>query len=303
MRAALPLAAALFMASAMPAHPQAALLPPDPEATLVAELTVVAPTGGPAWWKVTRGESTVWILGLPPAPTPQGLKWDRSALDRRLKGARYVILPTTDWSGLHDGPQTVAVLPPATARRVEAAAALLEDPFNDAEEATVASLVYLRGAYYRYNRLNADVTPVVAQSARRAGVRVVAPQEVRYYWKPEDIDPKDPRMVGCVEGILRDVTVDPARYRTAGEAWARGDVPAAIAAAPRGAGWVCQHLFPGQWERAVAYHTDAIAQALETPGKVVAALHIPQLVAEDGVLSRLKARGYTVAEPSRPLTE
>ena len=204
---------------------------------------------------------------------------------------------------MRDGPQTVAILPPDTARRLEAASALLEDPFNDAEEPTVASLVYLRTAYYRYNRLSHDVTPAVEQSARRAGVAIVAPQEVRYYWKPEDIDPKDPRMVGCIEGMLKDVTIDPARYQQAADAWARGDVAAAIAAAPRGAGWVCQHLFPGQWERAVAFHTDAIARALETPGKAVAALHIPQLVAEDGVLARLKARGYTIAEPSKPLTE
>ena len=134
-------------------------------------------------------------------------------------------------------------------------------------------------------------------------MRIVAPPEVRYYWTPDDIDPKDPRMVGCIEGILTDVTIDPARYQQAADAWARGDVAAAIASAPRGAGWVCQHLFPGQWERAVAYHTEAIAEALETPGKVVAALHIPQLVAEDGVLERLRKAGYTVSDPSRPLTE
>jgi hypothetical protein len=299
---ALTLAAVLALAGAISAHAQT-VLPPDPEATVVAELVVVASTGGPAWWKVTKGESTVWILGLPPAPTPKGQKWDKSALERRLKGARFLIASTPDWSGFPDGPHVLPLLAPDVARKVEAASALLEDPFSDGEEATVASVVFLRSAYYRYNRLDYDVTPAVEAQARRARVPIVAPPQVRYYWTAEDTDPKDPRMAGCIDGILEDVVVAPARYREAGEAWARGDVPATLAAAPRGAGWVCQHLFPGQWERAVAYHTDAIAEALETPGKVVAALHIPQLVAEDGVLARLRKRGYTVSDPSRPLPE
>ncbi|MDB5441180.1 MAG: hypothetical protein JWM33_3607, partial [Caulobacteraceae bacterium] len=36
-------------------------LPPD----IVTGLVVQAATPGPAWWKVTNGSSTVWILGTP----------------------------------------------------------------------------------------------------------------------------------------------------------------------------------------------------------------------------------------------
>ena len=39
--------------------------------TVVRELTIVAPDVGPAWWKVSKGDATVWILGLPPK-TPRG---------------------------------------------------------------------------------------------------------------------------------------------------------------------------------------------------------------------------------------
>jgi hypothetical protein len=301
------LAAAFVALAAQFPLPQAALgqaaAPRDPEATIVSDLVVVAPTGGPAWWKVSKGDSTVWILGLPPAPTPQGLKWDRTTLERRLKGARLLIAPTTDWSGFPDGPRVLPVLAPPVARKVEAAAALLNDPFNTDEQASVASVVFLRTAYYRFYRLSHDVSPVVEAAAKRARVPVLAPPQNRYYWTAGDVDPRDPRMAGCIDGILKDVVVDPARYVQAGEAWARGDVSALLATAPRGAGWVCQHLFPGQWERAVDFHTRAIEDALRTPGKTLAALHIPQLVAEDGILDRLRKAGYTVSDPSRPLTE
>jgi hypothetical protein len=298
-------AAALALAVSLgpPSHAQTPQMRPDPEATVVADLVVVAPTGGPAWWKVSKGDSVVWILGLPPAPTPLALKWDTSTLERRLKGARQLIAPTTDWSGFADGKQDLAVLPIEVGLKVEAASALLGDPFNDSEYPSIASVIYLRTAYFRFYRLNFDVSPVVEKAARRAGVPVVAPPQVKYYWKPADVDPKDPRMAGCIDGILRDVTIDPRLYDEAGNAWARGDVPTLLAKAPRGAGWVCQHLFPGQWERTVDYDTRAIEDALKTPGKTLAALHIPQLVAADGILDRLRKAGYTVSDPSRPLTE
>lgn len=287
---------------ALPAMAQAEP-PRDPEATFVSDLVVVAPTGGPAWWKVSKGDAVVWIMGLPPAPTPKSLKWDKTTLERRLKGARQLIAPTTDWSGFADGPQVLPVLAPQVARRVEAASALLEDPFNPGEQASVASVIFLRTAYYRYYKLSHDVSPVIEAAAKRARVPVLAPPVTKYYWTAADVDPTDPRMAGCIDGILKDVVTDPTLYEKAGQAWATGDVPTLLATAPRGAGWVCQHLFPGQWQRALDFHTKAIEDALATPGKTVAALHIPLLVAEDGILERLRKKGYTVSDPSRPLTE
>ena len=60
--------------------------------TVVRELVIVAPGQGPAWWKVSRGDASVWILGLPPS-TPEGLAWDQSTLKRRLNGARLLLGP------------------------------------------------------------------------------------------------------------------------------------------------------------------------------------------------------------------
>ena len=278
---------------------------PDPETTVVADLVVVAPTGGPAWWKVTRGESTVWIFGLPPAPMPTGMKWDRAPLERRLRGARALIVPTTDWSGFpDDGTRTLPYLaPPHLARKVEAASALLESPIDPGLQGTVGALIYLRPAYYRFYDLSHEVTPVVETAARRARVPILAQEVRRYFWTAQDVDPENPRMAECIEGVLQDVAIDPALYVKAGEAWAKGDVATLLSVAPRVSAKLCSHLFPSQWERSVDYNTRAIEEALKSPGKTLAALHIPQLVAEDGVLERLRKAGYTVSDPSRPLTE
>jgi hypothetical protein len=62
----------------------------EPTGTVVAELVVVAPASGPAWWKVSKGDASVWILGLP-LNTPEELRWDKSTLERRLKGARLIV--------------------------------------------------------------------------------------------------------------------------------------------------------------------------------------------------------------------
>ena len=42
----------------------------------------------------------------------------------------------------------------------------------------------------------------------------------------------------------------------------------------------------------------AIDQALKTPGKSVALVNFRPLLSEEGVLSKLKAKGYTITTPA-----
>ena len=78
-------AVALLAPAAATAQTQSAI--DDPEANLLAELIVIAPTEGPAWWRVSKGDSVVWIMAMPASSLPTGMAWDSKALDRRLKGA------------------------------------------------------------------------------------------------------------------------------------------------------------------------------------------------------------------------
>ena len=66
----------------------------DPEANIVAELVVQAREPGPAWWKVSDEDSTVYILGVGEDRLPPGVTWDRRFVDRRLKGANSLIVGT-----------------------------------------------------------------------------------------------------------------------------------------------------------------------------------------------------------------
>src|SRR5580658_363434 len=74
---------------------------PDPEATIVQELVVTARAGGPAWWRVSSGPSTVYVLGVPEA-LPKGLRWDMTLTRRRLAGAHELIEPPVVTAGLGD---------------------------------------------------------------------------------------------------------------------------------------------------------------------------------------------------------
>ncbi|HKQ45424.1 MAG TPA: TraB/GumN family protein [Rhizomicrobium sp.] len=57
------------------------------------ESVVVRERPGPALWHLTRGDSEVWILGMPGAPLPQGLDWNRQYLSDLFDGARAILMP------------------------------------------------------------------------------------------------------------------------------------------------------------------------------------------------------------------
>jgi hypothetical protein len=56
----------------------------DVEANTVEELVVRGRLPGPAWWRVSDGDSTVYVLGIPDA-LPKGMAWNQAILNRRLR--------------------------------------------------------------------------------------------------------------------------------------------------------------------------------------------------------------------------
>ncbi|HEV7386019.1 MAG TPA: hypothetical protein VGN89_14150, partial [Phenylobacterium sp.] len=94
------LALVLAAALAAPAWAQVPLTPAapvagDPDGVLVEELVVTGRLPGPAWWTVSDGDSTVYVLGAP-SLAPKRMAWDRAIFERRLDGANEVILPFQD---------------------------------------------------------------------------------------------------------------------------------------------------------------------------------------------------------------
>lgn len=303
-----------LLALSIPAAPSAS--PPaisDDDPPVVSELVVTARLPGPAWWRVTRGASTVYILGLPMGPTPRNMAWDQSVLRRRLTGAQVVIMPPTVSAGVRDIPALLRAraqlrtrtpiaqqLPPDLAARFASAVVRLHRPASRYEgwDALVAGQI-LRGDYMQQSGLN-DLTAIqqVVGAARRARV----PQRALNYravpMLRSAMSERSPEATRrCVETNLTEIETPTSRFRAAAEAWAHGDVRGAIDL-PRGANDCAELMLDGFLRQSNQETTAAIAAALSRPGRSVALVPIRRLVTRGGVVERLRAEGYQVDDPT-----
>jgi hypothetical protein len=283
----------------------------DPEAHLVDELVVTAPSGGPAWWRVSRGDSTVWILGTP-SSLPKGFAWDQRLLDRRLGAAREVILPPVATAGVFDvfgalsarakmrGPAPLEVrAPPALRTGFLASAARLGrtpgdyDRWNGVMAGIMMSTDFRKGA-------GLDIfapLPAIRRAAARRHVPVAF--AATYKFMPvlkvgmREFTP--PVEWACLGSAIEEIEGGSAPFAKAAQGWATGDVKAALLA-PRGFE-SCFNAIPAGADMARRSMTDdtaAIEKALASPGQAVAVVSLRTLLAEGGVLSQLRAAGYEV---------
>lgn len=309
------LSAALFLAA--PAAAQVPLAPApdqlsDPNATVVEELVVVARDKGPPWWRVSDGDTTVYVLGAPDM-MPKGLSWDQSVLQRRLAGANVVILPFNNMGVSLLGAPGAAIsyarmkgrpieerLPAAVRARFIAAREKLGQPAKrygwDSElAAAVVMVIDLRD----HERVTvADPGKTVERMAKAMKLKTI--KKVYPLGGMFGEARRTPVAVQrqCLTEVLEAVEAGSGDIRAAGEAWADGDPRAAlqverpydrcINAVPAG-----RKLYADL----KADTAEAIAQALKTPGHAVAVVHMGSLVSQGGVLDRLRERGFTVKTP------
>jgi hypothetical protein len=310
--ATLAAAAALACVAAAPAVQPGPVA--DPEATVVSELVVQALERGPAWWRVSGAGSVVYILGLPDGPAPPGVAWDSSVLERRLTGANALLAGPGFHAGLTDLPGVLrlraqlrtkgamaASLPPALAARFEAASARggkRADRF-DGWQPMAAGAFLFREAHDRWT----PIEPQVIRLARRHGVRVArpAPYAAMPLARTAMAGMTSVAQQDCLGWALDDVEAGEGRARRAAEGWARGDVAQALTA-PRAFDRCLLALAGGAalWARVSQDDADQIAAALARPGHAVAVVGLRRLLAENGVIARLEAKGLKVAGPGEP---
>jgi len=283
----------------------------DPEAHIVSELVVVAKERGPAWWRVTDGDTTVYILGVPGGPLPPGVAWDRRVLQARLAGASTVIMGTQVRAGLRDlpallrirsrmrskTPMEAGLAAPLRARFV-AAREQLGKPAGRYEkwQPVVAGQMLAFDAQHGWSSVEEQVKGM----ARTAHARVRTSASY-------DLVPLVNRMLDgltpeiqtrCLEGALSDVEAGAGPFRRAADGWARGDTAVALTQ-PRGFEPCLLALSGGAqlWRDATRDNVEAIAQALKTPGHAVAVVSLRTLLADGGVVEQLEARGLRVIGP------
>jgi hypothetical protein len=161
----------------------------------------------------------------------------------------------------------------------------------------------LRLVYAVKGKFGQDVLREINAIARREKTPIVTPPVHEFIWEPAALAPEHPAANRCLRAIIADLNVPPERHREVAARWAKGDVAGMLEAMPPDIEPYCGYLWPGHSERTIAFQTALIAQALDRPGKVVAVAYINHLVRKDGILERLRAQGFTIHDPSKPLEE
>ncbi|WP_309092414.1 TraB/GumN family protein [Phenylobacterium sp.] len=306
--------AALAAALALPARAQVPLVPADPDATLVEELVVVGRLPGPAWWRVSDGDTTVYVLGVP-SLAPKRMQWDRTIFENRLQGANAVVLPFTNiraktsgilGSGLNllrlrSGGPFEARLDPGTRGRFVAVRERLGYPAKHYPTSNPLAAGVQLAADYREkaNLTTTDPAKLVELLARQKGVPVVE--------KTYDIGPllgaiiRTSPAVGrvCFDEVLAQAEAGPGVTLQAAKAWAVGDVPGALE--NERTYERCLNMVPGGRafdERMKADTAAAIVKQLQRPGHAIVLVPLRPLLAQGGVLDRLRAQGLEVKTPA-----
>lgn len=306
------LAAGLLLAGAPLAQAPPPALPEDPDAVLVEELVVTARVPGPAWWRVSDADTTVYVLGVPSVTTKQ-LAWDRAVLERRLTGANQLIVSVDGVKVRPLGAPGAALnylrlkggvfeesLSGSARQRFVAARSAFKKPAKryGTKNALAASLLLIEDWLDAAFLTTTDPSKPIRQLARSKRVKVVE--------KAYDAGPllgavaRTPRGAGmaCLDAVLDQIDAGPGAIRAASRAWALGDVRGALAAdrtAER-----CLAAAPGAAQLDARYKADQAAQiaaALQRPGHAVAVIQLRPLLSQGGVLDRLRAQGFTVKTP------
>jgi uncharacterized protein YbaP (TraB family) len=304
-------AAALFLAAPSAAQGPAAD-PADPDAVLVQELVVVARDKGPAWWRVSDADTTVYVLGAP-SVLPKSQPWDRSVLERRLQGANSVILPFNSvsvkltsvpglmlrWVTLKSGPAEDHMPQGLKQRFVTARESIGQPAKRYGYKNDLLVGVMLVGDYREHAKLtSADPAKTVERMAKARKIKVETRSLSLGGLVGQAASLPKAAQRACLDDALEEVEAGPAGARSAGAAWAEGDVPNALN--QERSYERCLARLPGALNLDARFKADqaaAIEKALQQPGHSVAVVQLRPLLSQGGVLDRLRAKGYVIKTP------
>jgi hypothetical protein len=304
----------------------------DQPSDMVSTLVVKARAPGPAWWKLTKGKATVWIIGdIDMIPADQ--VWSDSTLRRRVLASRSLLLFTYTSSkreiedyrrnGLADisDPLPLADRIPALDLRRLATIGSTDNctshfsftgrspsapiELTTRQPRTVMAAMCILG---RADRLNgpmiqhpAHTAAGVAAAASRVKIRATAIGDAIADQRAAISMPQSDQLT-CLENSL-DLLAwlgrgGKARLRAQrAQAWAEGDVPAVMAPdfktiCPAPAAVAKRNA------KGVSDMAAGLAAALNRPEQTVAVVDLYALLAQGGVLDRLSAiKGVTVTPP------
>jgi len=293
----------------------------------IEEITVVGRYPGPPLWKVMSADRTLWIFGEL-SPVPKGLDWDPRNADRVLDRAGGVIggprvtamtFNPIRMFRLYRAARRLVRLPEGTtlaqrmpaelyARYTTLRARYLPKQGDDDEDMRPAlAALRLYGAALDNTGLtmDSDVGKKIARKMRRSSAEEA---EVLVETEPETVLAELAKItpeaeLACFESIMTTLETDLAGMKERANAWAIGDVAALKRFDyPDSQGNCLEALFsaPGFVDLRDQLYSKWLSEAehaLATYDTSFSVLPMWELVAGDGLLAQLAARGYTVTTP------
>lgn len=292
--------------------------PPVQDWSTIETVIVTAHAPGPPIWRIHRGDSEVVLIGTV-QPLPEGLDWNKDAVQNALKGAHALLLPPKASAGLFDmlwllawhsdalylprGTTVESTLPADLRARFTAAREKIHgDAGRYSDLRPPLAALRLEGDILKAQHLVAEEpTGTLQHLARSAGVpsRFVADYEAIPMLKQLP-DMSKAANDACVKAALDDIDAVSAHAAAVAKAWASGDLAGIKANYSEQRFESCIQSVPSVaalFQRAVNDSVKAVDTALAQHGKTVMAASIGSLLRQNGILDRLRAEGATIEGP------
>lgn len=302
----------------------------------IEEVLVTGEQPGPGFWQVRRaddpGGNVLWILGSY-GPLPKDIKWRSRELEAVIAASQELIAPPSvdarvgALGGLTLLPSLIGVRNNPDDRRL--ADVLPSDLYarwlplkarylgrnNDVEQwrpIFAAQKLYFAALRQAGLEPYGVVWPEVEKRARKARLPITEPEVEVKVAKPREAirEFKQAQLsdVECFARTIERLESDLDLMRVRANAWATGDVAALRRLAPVDQASACIAVVVNSSlaqargladlpERATAAWLEAADAALARNASTLAVLSLERILAPDGYLAQLKARGYVVQEP------
>lgn len=288
---------------------------PDQEITQVDEIVVIARRSGAPMWTVTKGDSTLILVGAIRG-IPRDVTWRPDALEEASRRADLILLPQEGRASMSDifriiwRARTIGQMPAG-----KTSADYLTPDYQARLEALMAgernqdwrrkSLLFVGfdlmqdKAGFRAGREGEDAVDVVRRAGRRARVDMRPVGTVRGDEMVESlISAPQTVHVPCVEAAIAAAEAGPDASRDRARDWRAFRVPAVVASPIEQALRVCWPW--GDPEISPQLHQQwaaAVETALISPGVTMGVAPVRLLAEPGGVLDGLEARGFEVEGP------
>jgi uncharacterized protein YbaP (TraB family) len=319
MRLTVPLAllsAALLVSTAAPALAQSSPPLDDPNA-IVEELVVTARYPGPAFWRVADADSEVWIMAAP-YYIPEKMVWDKTRTEQVLKGANGLILPSAVGVGFgeavrfaikyrkqftNEGNRTLdQILPTQVIERYEQLPKAYQTA--DLKTSTVRPIFAGLSVAARARKTGRWAQPEsdIVTLAKKAKVKIrTASMTSALPIAKAIMTMPDAQQSQCFDGFINSVERGIKTVGPVATAWAEGRTAEFLGGTTATGADQCIYSIgevSNMREKAYQAEIKTIKAALDQPGKTLMITGVRPLVAQNGILARLKEQGFTVRTPA-----